>query len=89
MQLSITYFGQAREFAGGAREFLALAEGATLEDALRLAAGQHGPKLAQLLFDAAGSLRRNVLLVLNGAHAQGGALRDGDALTILPSISGG
>lgn len=65
--------------------------GDTVQDALADLCAQL-PALSGRLFDEAGSLRRHVMCVHNGAatrltHPE--ALADGDDLAIVPAVSGG
>jgi molybdopterin converting factor small subunit len=91
MNVTVSYFGQARRAAGVAAEVVAVPEAASVADAVRAAAGNRDA-LRKLLFTPEGALRRSLLAPVNGEIRDVGAsgiLRDGDRIEIFTAISGG
>ena len=81
MTVDVLYFGVLKEFFGGERDLVELAEGATVADLLVLLRGRAADDLAVW-----GSLAVAVNREYAGAAT---ALMDGDEVALLPPVSGG
>ena len=90
MVILIRYHGIFAQVAACRDERLALADGATTLDVLRLVGRRH-PPLAEALFLANGQPAPYARLLMNGALIAdlGGPLQEGDELALLPTLSGG
>jgi molybdopterin converting factor small subunit len=92
MQVTLEYTAQLKRAAGIGREAFVLPDGATLSDALRHAAYQHGDEFRRLVFTSAGSIHPVLLLFHGDAQVSPAAdqrLNDGDTVTVMTPISGG
>lgn len=81
MNITVTFFGPAREFAENGRAVVALPDGATTLE-LRAALGAQVPRLTQLL-------RVSRLALNNEFIADDRRLVDGDVVSVIPPVSGG
>ena len=90
IQILIRYHGIFAAIAAQRAERMELPDGATLLDALRLAARRH-PPLTEALFLANGEIAPYTRAFLNGTLLDDPKrpLREGDEITLLPSLSGG
>lgn len=75
-------------------ERVVVINGNTLRDLFKHLNGTEPPELKSRLFEEDGSIRPDIVVFINGADAsiQGGMdarLKDGDEITILPSVHGG
>ncbi len=92
MKLTIRLHGQARQLAEGERITLEADEQASVDDLLGQFLAGAPARLADLLADPDGRLRRSVLAVLRDESIDPscrGLLRDGDEVSLLPPMSGG
>jgi molybdopterin converting factor small subunit len=90
VKISFRYLAQARQEAGVDTESVEMADGASLQAAVDAAAARHTAKFRSLVLDDSGTLRRSLLVMVNGAPARANAaLTADDEITILPPIAGG
>ena len=92
MNITVRYCAQIKQASGMAVEHVEVPSGCTAQDLVRLMAEKHGEPLRGFLLNDAGEHRTNNLLIVGEEQVPWSAarpLRDGDALTILPPISGG
>jgi sulfur carrier protein ThiS len=94
MQIGILLESQLRIAAGTSTVTLTLDEGATIESAVRLAAGPSGSALHAHLLDQAGSLQPSLLIFLNSEPVPRdriGTVRltEHDEVLLFPPLSGG
>ncbi|MGD0696219.1 MAG: molybdopterin converting factor subunit 1 [Terriglobia bacterium] len=81
MQVSVLFFGMARDLAGVAEERLDIAEGGHLGDLWRQ---------CQARFPRLGEIADSLVTAVNQEIAEGShPLRDGDEVAFLPPVSGG
>lgn len=79
----------------GAREIrLALDEGATTKDLLRLLFEKYGSRLRRRIVDSGGTIHPYITILINGREISflGGMetrLTEGDVISILPPVGGG
>ena len=62
MKVTVEYVAQMRAVSGIGEETLQMSEGATAQDVVRLVAGTHGGRLAELLLDESCTLRPSALV---------------------------
>jgi MoaD family protein len=92
MKISINYFGQLATITGTASESREVAGGADARTLLSAVAAQYGDGAKRIILDDAGNLRPSLIVMVNGAVIDKGkplALKDGDAVSLLPAIAGG
>jgi len=92
MRITLSYFAQVRQAAGGESETLDLPAGSTPAAAAAAAAARHGPEFRRLVLDDSGGVRPSVLVLVNGVPAPrtgGRPLAEGDAVSLLSAVSGG
>lgn len=92
MNITITYYGQARILAGTRSETVQVPDNATPLAALRTIAASHGEAFDQLIFSPEGLLKRSVLLAVNGVVPRPGSescLKNGDEISVQTAIAGG
>ncbi len=92
MKITIHLLGQARQLAARGCLEVELPDGACVNDTLPPILEGADARLATLLSDDEGRLRRSVMVVLRNETidaSQPGLLRDGDELSLLPPMSGG
>ena len=88
MQVTIEYFGPARDAVGVSRETLDC-EAATAHELVERVARERGGRLASLLLQD-GRLAKSVLVAVNDRQVSADeVLRDGDVVSIIPPVSGG
>jgi MoaD family protein len=81
VRVQVTYFAQAREFAGTKQEQIALSEPADLEHLLSEVLSAH-PKLKEI--------KQILRSLVNGQTvSKNVALKDGDHVTLFPPVGGG
>jgi len=90
VNIHIRYHGIFAAIAACREERLALPDGASVGDALRLVGRRH-PALNEALFLASSALAPYARPFVNGALADelSRPLRDGDEIALLPALSGG
>jgi molybdopterin converting factor small subunit len=91
VNILIRYRGIFAQIAACREERLALTDGATIRDALRLV-GQRHPALAEALFLTNGHPAPYARLFINNgvlADDLTRSLREGDEVALLPTLSGG
>jgi molybdopterin converting factor small subunit len=82
----------ALRHAVGTRDVVLSDSVGTIGDALRLLAGQHGERAAQMIFDRHGSVWRSLILLVNEEPASLGPdtpVQRGDTISILLPLAGG
>ena len=92
MKLTIHLLGQARQLAARERLEVDLPDGACVHDALPALLEGADPRLATVLADDEGNLRRSVMAILRDetiAPGEANLLQDRDELSLLPPMSGG
>lgn len=92
MKVRIRAFAKFADLFGKYGE-MDLSEGTTIHEAL-IALCEGIPARQEAIFDPSGEIRSYIIVVLNGARVERGAicdaaLRDGDELAILPPVAGG
>ena len=94
MEITVLFEAQLRHVAGVGRASVTLADGSSVEDALRTVASQFGPALSERLVAADGTAQRSVLIFVNDKPIAYSAVAEqrvnaGDVLLLYPPISGG
>lgn len=94
VRVRLTLLGAARDLAGDAPSEIELAPGATVAAALQALGGRYGAAWGRAVYDADGRIATEVAILVNNRNiflADGleTGLADGDALAILPVVSGG
>jgi len=82
----------ALRHAVGKRDVVLSSEIATIADALRLLADQHGEGAARMIFDRHGKVWRSLILLVNEEPATLGPdtpVQSGDTISVLPPLAGG
>ncbi len=81
MTVDVLYFGVMKDFFGGERDLIELAEGATVNDLLELLRGRSPDDLP---------VWKSLAVAVNREYASAAAaLKDGDEVALLPPVSGG
>lgn len=94
MLIHCTLLGQAREAAGADGAAVELADGSTVADLLRRLAEVHGPAFARAVQQEDGQITSELAILVNNRNVSllsslATPLRHGDAVALLPVISGG
>jgi len=92
MKVTVEFATQIRRAAGVASEVVEVADGASVDDAIRTVAAQHDDSVSRLLLDDNGNIRPSVLTFARDRQIRDAAattLADGDVMTIMTPISGG
>lgn len=92
--VSTKYFAALREIVGTESEEIAIPTDSTVKDFITHLSEKYGRKFSSYVFGENGNLRRSLAVVVNLEkvnHKSLGStiLREGDAVVILPPISGG
>lgn len=88
MQVTVEYFGPARDAAGTGREVIELQSPSTAEELVIRLANERGGRLATLLL-VDGRISRSVMLAVNDQQADATLLKNGDVVSVIPPVSGG
>lgn len=81
MKLDVLYFGVSKDYFGGERDRIDLAEGSSVGDLLELLEARN---------DASRVLRKTLAVAVNREYsALDKPLKDGDEVALLPPVSGG
>ena len=89
MRVTIEFFGPAREAAGQARLGVDCDLPVTAQELVARLAHERGGRLASLLL-AGDRLSSSLLIAVNDVQADDPIpLQEGDAITVLPPVSGG
>ena len=92
MQITVTFFGQARQLAGVDRRVVDVDDDATVTDVVTAATQDRPQAVRKLLFAEDGALRRSILVPVNGTVVDTtakGALQDNDEVAIYTALAGG
>ena len=91
MNVTILYFGQARDLAGVERERVEAQAGASLDGIIRSTVERHGADLRKILLDAEGRVRQSVLVSVNNdvVFTSSATANDGDEIALFSAVAGG
>ena len=92
MQITVTFFGQARQLAGIDRNVVDVADDATVADVVAAAIQERPQAVRKLLFTEEDTLRRSILAPVNGTVVDTttkGTLQDNDEVAIYTALAGG
>ena len=92
MKVTIEYFGQLRQAAIAASEVMNVPDGATAQDAVRMAGSKYGGAFEQIVMGDRGEIRPSLMVVVNDqpiTKARPYPLKDGDRIALIAAIAGG
>jgi len=92
MKISVEYFGQLQHITGIRNESVELADGSVVNDLLNQLAQSYGDRFREFVFNADGSLRKSIPVVINDrqiSYGESVSFQDGTRVMILSPIAGG
>ena len=92
MNVTVVYYGQARDMAGVEKDSVEVGATDTPADAVRKAIKARGENLQNILLTPEGTVRRSVLLSVNDDVADvdsDQAMNEGDQISVFTAVAGG